>query len=157
MHCKGLYYEEFTPGRRITTDRRTVTEADNVNFTTAFGFFEPLFMDEPYLGENTPYQGRLVPGAMTFAIAEGLTILSGLIHGTGLALLGVELAVIKPAYVGDTLKVEIEVTDKRETKNPERGIVTFFQWVINQNGDTVMEYSAKRMIRTRPPGEVATL
>jgi acyl dehydratase len=151
MHCKGLTYEEFAKGRHYTTDRRTITEADHVNFTTSFGFFEPLFMDAPYLKAETPYEGRLVPGALTFSVAEGLTILSGIIHGTGFALLGVEMTVLKPVYVGDTLYVTIDVTDKRETRNSERGIVTFFQRVLNQDGEPVMEYTARRMIRRRLP------
>lgn len=150
MSCKGLYFEDFPPGQHYKTDRRTVTEADHVNFTTSFGFFEPLFMDAPYIAEHTPYQGRLVPGALTFSMAEGLTILSGIIHGTGMALLGVEMTVLNPVSVGDTLTVDIEVAGKRETRNPERGIVTFFQRVLNQDGQAVMEYTVKRMIRRRP-------
>lgn len=150
MHCKGLFFEDFTPGQHYATDRRTVTEADFVNFTTSFGFFEPLFMDRPYLAENSPYGGRLVPGALTFSMAEGLTILSGIIHGTGMALLGVEMTVLKPVYVGNTLSVDIEVAGKREIRSLERGIVTFSQRVLNQENQAVMEYAVKRMIRRRP-------
>lgn len=147
MAAKGLYFDDFLPGGKWNTDKRTITESDLVNFTTAFGFFEPLFMDETYLAESTTYEGRLVPGAMTFAVAEGLTILSGIIHGTGVAFLGTEMTVLRPVVVGDTLGVDIEVMEKRETKNPERGIVTFLQRVSNQHGLTVMEYAVKRMIR----------
>ena len=91
----------------------------------------------------------MVPGAMTFTAAEGLTILSGIIHGTGVAFLGTEMTVLRPVVMGDTIGVTIEVLEKRETKNPERGIVTFFQRVSNQHGLAVMEYTVKRMIRRR--------
>ncbi|MFH1983697.1 MAG: MaoC/PaaZ C-terminal domain-containing protein [Pseudomonadota bacterium] len=147
MTVKGHYFDDFLPGQKYDTDKRTITESDLVNFTTSFGFFEPLFMDETYLAKSTTYEGRLVPGTMTFTVAEGLTILSGIIHGTGVAFLGTEMTVLRPVVVGDTIGVDIEVVEKRETKNPERGIVTFFQRVTNQHGLAVMEYSVKRMIR----------
>ena len=147
MTAKGLYFDDFAPGQKYDTDKRTITETDLVNFITSFGFFEPLFMDETYLTESTSYEGRLVPGAMTFAVAEGLTILSGIIHGTGVAFLGTEMTVLRPVVVGDTISVDIEVVEKRETKNPERGIVTFLQRVSNQHGLGVMEYTVQRMIR----------
>ncbi len=149
MTQQGRYFEEFQPGQAFGSERRTITEADHVNFTTSFGFFEPLFMDQLYLENHTPYKGRVVPGALTFSMAEGLTILTGILRGTGLAFLGVELKALKPVYVGDTLTVEIEVVDKRTTKKPGRGIVTFDQRVKNQADVIVVEYRIKRMIRMK--------
>lgn len=149
MKTGGLYFDDHQSGETYFTDRRTITEADHVNFTTSFGFFEPLFMDKGYVERRTPYRARIVPGALTFAVAEGLTILSGLLHETGVALLGVEMNILKPVFIGDTLMVEIEVLDKRETRKPDRGIVTFAHRVQNQDNATVMEYKVKRMIRRR--------
>ena len=147
MKTRGRYFEDFSAGQRYTTDRRTITEADHINFTTAFGFFEPLFMDRAYVAHETPYKKPIVPGALTFSVAEGLTILSGILHGTGLAFLGVELKVVKPVFIGDSISVEIEVLDKRHTQKPDRGIVFFFHRVSNQDDAPVMEYTIKRMIR----------
>ena len=67
-----------------------------------------------------------------------------------MAFLEVELKVLKPVFLGDTITVEIAVLDKRETKKTDRGIVTFFQRVINQDNISVMEYKIKRMIRRKP-------
>ena len=145
----GLYFEDFIPGRTFATGRRTVSEADHVNFTTSCGFFEPLFMDREYVARETPYGRPIVPGALTFSLAEGLTILSGILHGTGMAFLGVELTVVKPVFIGDTLHVEIEVLERRETRKPDRGIVTFAHRVTNQDGQTVMTYTVKRMLRRK--------
>ena len=150
MDPRGRYFDDFTPGNTYTTDRRTITEADHVSFTTACGFVEPLFMDRAYVSEETPYDKPIVPGALTFSMAEGLTILSGILHGTGLAFLGVELTVRRPVFINDTIDVRIDVTARRETKKPDRGIVTFFQQVHNQAGEAVMEYTVKRMIRRHP-------
>jgi acyl dehydratase len=146
----GLYFEEFLIEKNYLTNRRTITETDHINFISSFGFFEPLFMDQAYVATETPYGGRIVPGALTFSIAEGLTILSGILHGTGMAFLEVALKVLKPVFIGDTITVEIAVLAKRETKKIDRGIVTFSQRVINQDNLSVMEYKIKRMIRRKP-------
>lgn len=149
MSTHGIYFEDFEPGRTFATDRRTITEADHVNFTTSFGFFEPLFMDRDYVANETDFGRPIVPGALTFSVAEGLTILSGILHTTGLAFLGVEMEVLKPVFIGDTLSVAIEVVDRRETRKPDRGIVTFRHQVRNQTGAVVMDYTIKRMMRRR--------
>ena len=148
----GLFFDDFLVDESYYTDRRTVTESDHINFTTSFGFYEPLFMDRAYVENETPYQKRIVPGALTFSIAEGLTILSGILHGTGIAFLGVEMKVIKPVCIDDTIRVEVQVVDKRKTRKADRGIVTFFHRVVNQDGITVMEYKVKRMLRRKNTG-----
>ena len=149
MTRHGLFYEDFTSGAAYTTDRRTITEADHVNFTTAFGFFEPLFMDRAYVSQKTPYARPIVPGTLTFSMAEGLTILSGILNGTGLAFLGVDLTVDGPVFIGDTISVAITVAEKRRTKKPGRGLVACSHRVVNQEGETVMTYTVRRMIRCR--------
>jgi acyl dehydratase len=149
MDGRGLYFEDFSAGQQYATDRRTITEADHINFTTSFGFFEPLFMDRAYVAHETPYARPIIPGALTFSAAEGLTILSGILHGTGLAFLGVELKVIRPVFIGETIRVAIEVVEKRQTKKPDRGIVSFLHHVSNQDDEVVMEYAIRRMIRRK--------
>ena len=150
MTKNGLYFEDLSTDKTYTTHRRTITEADHVNFTTSFGFFEPLFMDQAYVETQTHYGRRIVPGALTFSVAEGLAILTGILHGTGMAFLGVEMKILKPVFIGDTITVEMDVVDKRETKKPDRGIVTFFHHVKNQDDTVVMEYTVKRMLRRKP-------
>lgn len=150
MKTNGLFFDDYRLDQTFTTDRRTITETDHVQFTTAFGFFEPLFMDKDYVATRTPYGKRIVPGALTFSVAEGLTILSGILHDTGMALLGVEMNIVQPVFIGDTLMVAIKVVDKRETRKPDRGIVTYRHRVLNQDGTEVMTYTVKRMIRRTP-------
>ena len=105
-------------------------------------------MDRDFVNTCTPYEKPIVPGALTFSVAEGLTILSGLLH-SGMAFLGVELDILKPVFINDTLAVAIEVTDTRETKKADRGIVSFRHRVKNQAGDEVMVYTVKRMMRRK--------
>jgi acyl dehydratase len=150
---EGLYFEDFSPGRQFKTLKRTITETDLVNFITLCGFYESLFMDQTYVEGETSFGRRIAPGALSLAYAEGLSILSGIIHHTGLAFLGLELKINKPVFIGDTIGVEIEVTERRETQKPDRGIVTFLHRVLNQKGEAVMEYRVKRMIRRKEGGK----
>ena len=147
--ARGRYFEDFALEKVYYTDKRTITEADASDFTTLCGFFEPLFFDLEYVERETQYQRRIAPGAFTFSVAEGLTILTGILHRTGVAFLGAEIEVLKPVFVGDTIGVKIHVTEKREIKRPDRGIITFHHQVRNQDGELVMEYKVKRMIRKK--------
>jgi len=146
---KGLYFDDLQEGQRYHTSRRTITETEISNFTTLCGFFEPLFTDQAYVETQTLFKKRIVPGAMTFSFAEGLTILSGILYETGMALLGVEMKILAPVFMGDTLSVVIDVVARRPVKKPDHGIITFLHHVMNQNDNEVMEYQVKRMIRRK--------
>jgi len=146
---QGLYFDDLREGQRYLTSRRTITETDVLNFTTLCGFFEPLFTDQAYVETETLFKRRIVPGAMTFSFAEGLTILSGILYETGMALLGVEMKILAPVFVGDTISVAIDVDARRAVKKPDRGIITFLHRVMNQKDVLVMEYTVKRMIRRK--------
>jgi acyl dehydratase len=61
--------------------------------------------------------------------------------------LGGEIRIVSPVLEGDTLRVGVTITDKRETKKSDRGIVTYRHEVTNQRGEVVLEATVKRMIR----------
>ena len=145
----GLYFDEYKIGTTYTTLGRTVSETDIVNFVNLGGFTEPLFMDMEYVAKESVFGRRAAPGVMTFALSEGLVMQTGLIHGTGMAWLGGEVKVTAPVLEGDTIHVEIEIAGKRETKKPDRGIVTYKHRVLNQRGETVMELTLQRMIKRK--------
>jgi acyl dehydratase len=154
MLGRGLTFEETSIGARYRTPARTVSETDIVNFVNLCGFTEPLFLDMEYVRRESVFGRRAAPGALTFALAEGLVMQTGLIHGTGMAWLGGEIRIVAPVLEGDTLHVEVEVTDKRETKKSDRGIVTYQHRVLNQRAEVVLEARVQRMIRRaeRAPG-----
>lgn len=146
---RGLCWQDMVVGDTLTTGSRTITESDLVTFITSACFLEPLFLDARVTAGEGPYNGRLVPGALTFVFAEGLVMLTGVIHGTGLAFLGTELRVIAPVYVGDTIDVEVEVTEARASRTPGRGVVTTRNRVRNQRGEEVLVYTPTRLILGR--------
>ena len=145
----GLFFDDYKIGATYKTLGRTVSETDIVNFVNLGGFTEPLFMDMEYVAKESVFGRRAAPGVMTFALSEGLCMQTGLIHGTGMAWLGGEVKVVAPVLAGDTIYVEIEIVDKRETKKPDRGIVTYKHRVLNQRGETVMEMKLQRMIKRK--------
>jgi acyl dehydratase len=147
MRQHELTFEEHTIGAKYATLARTVSETDIVTFVNLCGFNEPLFMDMEYVARESVFKGRPAPGALTFALSEGLVMQTGLIHGTGMAYLGGEIRVVAPVVAGDTIRVEVEVTEKRETKKPDRGIVTYQHRILNQRGEVVLEARIQRMIR----------
>ena len=147
MIGEGLSYEQHAIGATYRTLNRTVSETDIVNFVNLCGFTEPLFMDMEYIARESLFKRRAAPGALTFALSEGLIMQTGLIHGTGMAYLGGELRVVAPVLEGDTLTVQVEVVDKRETKKADRGIITYRHRVLNQRGELVLEARVQRMIR----------
>jgi len=142
----ALTFHQQPVGSRWRTQRRTVSEHDLMSFVTNCGFNEALFLDAEAARE-LGFEGRLIPGALSFSLAEGLVISSGALSGTGLAFLGCNLETKAPVYVGDTLEVWVEVTAARMTSRGDRGVVTTRNEVRNQRGELVMVYTPSRMIR----------
>src|SRR6266705_4294737 len=146
MRTQGLHFEQHEIGATFRTLGRTVSETDIVSFVNLCGFTEPLFMDMEYVARESVFKRRAAPGALTFSLSEGLIMQTGLIHGTGMSYLGGEIRIVSPVLEGDTLRVRVTITDKRETKKPDRGIVTYRHEVVNQRGETVLEATVRRMI-----------
>src|SRR5438876_11749776 len=147
MRTHGLTYEEHAPGATYETRGRTVTEADVCAFVNLCGFNEPLFYDMEFVQTSSVFKGRPVPGAFTFCLSEGLIMQTGLIHGTGMSYLGSEIRIVAPVLAGDTIRVAVTITDKRETRKPDRGIVTYKHELTNQRGEPLLEATVRRMIK----------
>ena len=148
----GKTFEEFQPGNRFMTGRRTVTEHDILQFVALVGLNEPLFLDLDYIRNESLFGERIAPGSLTFGMAEGLTVQTGIIHKTGMAFVGLtQMRLLGPVKVNDTLQVEIEVLETKPVPSRGGGIVRYRHWVRNQHGDTVMEYDVSRLIRGGSP------
>lgn len=150
---QGITFEGFHPGDRYVTSRRTITESDIIQFVCLIGFIEPLFLDIEYIRNESLYGERIAPGTLTFGIAEGLAVQTGIIHGTGMAFVGLDaMRLFGPVKVGDTIQVEIEVVETKEVKSRGGGIVRYHHRVNNQRGETVMEFDISRLIRGEKKG-----
>jgi len=136
----GKYYEELEIGQKMSHALgRTITEADNMLFCGMTLNTQPLHIDEAFASQ-TEFGQRIVNGILTLGLVVGITV-PELTEGTIVANLGYErVSHPHPVFHGDTLRVETEVLDKRESRsNPARGVVRLKHTGRNQHGDVVCE------------------
>jgi acyl dehydratase len=132
----GRYFDQWTIGDTIAHEiRRTVTETDNLLFTTMTHNPQPLHLDAE-AAKASEFGQILVNGTFTFALMIGLSV-GDTTLGTLVANLGYDKLVMpKPVFIGDTMRCESEVTDLKESRSrPDAGIVTFTHRLINQRDE----------------------
>ena len=150
----GLYYEQFSVGQIFRHSiRRTITEADNVLISTLTHNPAALHLDEEYCREHTEFGQRVVNSCLTLSLMVGISVHDTTL-GTTVANLGWdEVRFPAPLFHGDTIRVETEVLELRESRSrPANGIVTFEHRAYNQ--DDVLVGRCKRtalMLRTPRP------
>ena len=140
---RGFCFEDLRLGFRFRTHRRTIAESDLASFVNLTWLTEELFTVEDDAARVI--KGRPVPGALVYAFAEGLLLPT--MQDTGLAFLNATLDVKAPTVVGDTIHVECEVVEHRLASKGERGLVRFANQVVNQRGETVLEYNPLRLLK----------
>ncbi len=147
----GRYFEEWTVGDRIAHEiRRTVTETDNLLFSTMTHNPQPLHLDIE-AAKASEFGQILVNGTFTFALMVGLSV-GDTTLGTLVANLGYDKLVMpKPVFIGDTMRAETEVTDLKESRSrPAAGIVTFRHELVNQRDETVCQCLRTALLHRRP-------
>src|SRR5205814_7298138 len=142
---RGFSFEDLRIGFRFRTHRRTISEADLGQFVNLSWLTEELFAVADDAGRAI--KGRAVPAALVYSFAEGLLLPT--MQDTGLAFLNATLDVKGPTLVGDTIHVEAEVTELRLTSKGERGLVRFANHVVNQRGESVLEYNPLRLLKRK--------
>ena len=133
---KGMFFSEYEIGQKFTTGRRTVTEADVVAFAGLSGDFNPLHTDSVFAAQ-TPFGQRIAHGMLVVSISTGLSQTLGIFEGTTIGLLEQSFAYKAPTFFGDTIHLEMEVSQVKPTSKPGRGIVTFQARIIKQDGTIV--------------------
>ena len=134
----GKYFDEFEIGQVFRHQPgRTVTETDNLLFTTLTHNPQPLHLDVEF-AQQTPHGQILVNSIFTLGLIVGLSV-GDTTLGTTLGNLGFEkMEFPRPVFLGDTLTAETEIVGKRESRSkPDRGIVTFEHRGHNQRGELV--------------------
>lgn len=147
----GLYFEELTPGLEFDHPwSRTVTEMDNVLFSSLTMNVQPLHLDE-HFSANTEWGQRIVNSLFTLGLMIGMTV-NDTTLGTTIGNLGMtDVKFPKPVFHGDTLKVRTRVISQRESKSrPQAGIVEFEHWAINQRAEVVANCKRQAFMRKRP-------
>ncbi len=134
----GRYFDQFEVGWSLRHDlRRTVTETDNLLITTLTHNPQSMHLDADYAAA-TEFGHIIVNGIFTFGLMIGISV-GDTTLGTLVANLGYDAVVMpKPVFVGDTLRVETTVVEKRDSRSrPANGIVVFEHRAINQRDEVV--------------------
>lgn len=136
----GKFFDQWQAGETLSHEiRRTVTETDNLLFSTMTHNPQPLHIDAE-TAKASEFGQILVNGTFTFALMIGLSV-GDTTLGTLVANLGYDKLVMpKPVFIGDTMRAESEVTDLKPSKSrPAAGIVTFTHRLINQRDEIVCQ------------------
>ncbi|MFM2021602.1 MAG: Bifunctional protein PaaZ [Pseudomonadota bacterium] len=147
----GVWFDDLYVGQLFEHPiRRTITETDNVLFTTMTHNPALLHLDEDYM-KGTEFGARIVNSVFTLGLMVGISV-GDTTLGTAIANLGWdEVRFPKPLFHGDTVRVTTEVIDLRESKSrPDAGIVTFLHKAYNQHGDLVAHCKRSGLQHKKP-------
>jgi acyl dehydratase len=126
-----------------------MTEGDISLFCAFVGYHVPLFIDEEY-AKTTQFGGRIAPSSLIMSVSTGMT--EGLFRNTMISLLAVERGrFLGPVRAGDTVRTEVEVISKRETKDPARGLIVFRDHLLNQRDEVVYQIDKIVLLQRRDP------
>jgi itaconyl-CoA hydratase len=145
----GRYLEEFTVGDVYEHfPGRTITEADNINFSLTTMNFHPMHCDRAF-AEKSEFGRPLVNSGLSLAVVLGMTVND--VSGKAIANLGwKEINLTGPVFPGDTLYAESEVLETRESRSrPTQGIVTVRTRAFKQDGAPVMDFVRSALIPKR--------
>ncbi len=147
----GKYFDEWQLGERIEhAIRRTVTETDNLLFSTMTHNPQPLHLDAEAAAASE-FGQILVNGSFTFALMVGVSV-GDTTLGTLVANLGYDKVVMPaPVFIGDTLRASTEIAELRPSRSrPDAGIVTFRHELHNQRGELVCRCERSALVKKRP-------
>jgi len=131
----GRYFEEFVVGEKTITEKRTITEADIMEFARLSGDVNRIHTD-PEFSKTTPFGKQIAHGLLGMSIASGLAWETGILDGTVIAFREVkEWKFVKPVFIGDTIYTELETIETKALPRIGGGSVTITLEVKNQNDE----------------------
>lgn len=146
----GLYFEEFSVGQKIASVGRTVTEGDIMTFAGLTGDYNQIHTDAAFAA-TTQFGQRIAHGLLGLSIAVGLLMRTGVLEGTVLAFREiVEWKFVKPVFIGDTLRVEMEVKELKAMPRIGGGQALVALDVKNQKDETLMRGTLAVLVASKP-------
>ncbi|PXA90738.1 dehydratase [Nostoc sp. 3335mG] len=146
----GRFFDEWQVGETIEHElRRTVTETDNLLFSTMTHNAQPLHLDAE-AAKASEFGRILVNGTFTFSLMVGISVGDTTV-GTLVANLGYDKLVMpKPVFIGDTMRATSEVVELRPSRSrPGQGIVTWKHRMFNQRDELVCECLRSALLRSK--------
>jgi acyl dehydratase len=146
----GLYFEEFIVGQKIKTGDRTVSEKDILSFADLTGDNNRIHTDAKF-SEAGPFGRQIAHGLLGLSIASGLAWQTGILDGTVIAFREVnDWKFIKPVFIGDILRAELNVTEAKALPRIGAGSVAIAVELKNQKDETCMKGSWNMLVMSRP-------
>jgi len=146
----GLYFEEFSVGQKIASVGRTVTEGDIMTFAGLTGDYNQIHTDAAFAA-GTQFGQRIAHGLLGLSIAVGLLMRTGVLEGTVLAFREiVEWKFVKPVFIGDTLRVEMEAKELKAMPRIGGGQALVALDVKNQKDETLMRGTLTVLVASKP-------
>ncbi|MCC6778963.1 MAG: dehydratase [Hyphomicrobiales bacterium] len=144
------YFEDHKPGRAIAMGARTLHERDLAAFVEWSGDRYPL-RPTPEFAQASGRANIIVHGPLVLSLAQGLMTAAGLFNDGALAFLGLIWRMQAHALPGDTLRAEVTVASRRDSRSdPTRGIVKFSFFLLKQRDELVREGTWTQLLAKRP-------
>jgi acyl dehydratase len=141
------HFEKFEEGQEFISVGRTVTESDFVMHSALSGDWTELHTNKEYAQEQD-FGERIAHGPMTFVQATGFVYRTGIVERTAYAFLGMNyMDLPNPVNIGDTLQLEMVVSNKKEVGRDDVGMVVLDTEMENQDGTTVFAGDMKFLIK----------
>ncbi|MFN8378299.1 MAG: MaoC/PaaZ C-terminal domain-containing protein [Anaerolineae bacterium] len=148
----GLYYEDYEIGMTMSTRGRTITESDIVSFAGLTGDYNPMHTDAEYMKESM-FGQRIAHGLLTLSYAVGQAYQLGFMERTVLAFRGLDMKFSLPVFIGDTVRAQLVVREKKDAARLGGGMVTIDIKILNQNDKTVQSGELLVLVASRPKPE----
>jgi 3-hydroxybutyryl-CoA dehydratase len=146
----GLYFEEFTVGRKIVTGKRTVSDSDIMSFASLTGDNNRIHTDSEF-SRAGPFGQRVAHGLLGLSIASGLAWQTGILDGTVLAFREVhEWKFIKPVFIEDTVRAELNVIETKALPRIGGGSVLIAVELKNQKDEVCMKGNWSILVMSGP-------
>jgi acyl dehydratase len=146
----GLYFEEFVVGQKTVTEKRTVTEADIMDFAKLSGDDNRIHTD-PEFSKTTQFGRQIAHGMLGLSIASGLAWRTGILDGTVIAFREVkEWKFVKPVFIGDVIYAELVTTETKSIPRIGAGTVTIELEVKNHNDEVCHRGTWVVLIMNKP-------
>lgn len=146
---QSIFFEDYEVGSARETMGRTITEADIVIHAGQTGDFFPHHMDAEWC-KTQDFKERIAHGTLIFSVAVGMT--ASLINPEAISYGYDRLRFVRPVFIGDTIRVKVTVSEKREHKRPGYGVVVESLEVTNQRGEVVLVCDHLLLVKRREGG-----
>lgn len=147
---RGLYFEEFQVGQNIISTGRTISEGDIFTFAGFSGDYNQIHTDAEF-SKGTPFGQRVAHGLLGLSIASGLAMRTGVLEGTVIAFREIkDWKFVNPVFIGDTIHVEMQVTETKALPRIGGGSVVITLDVKKQGGETVMKGHWSVLVMSKP-------